>query len=212
MKMTQEINKTKLIGVIAEEITLNTRIGRREMYSTVLHIERKSGAIDIIPIKIPEKIIEEARSIKVGDTVIVEGELRTLNYFGEDQKSHLSVYVSAKKIEKISMKEMENSLSSNNEVYMTGYICKKTKLRYTPLGKKVVDIIIAVDKEYKNTPSYIPSIAWGRNAYYIQGFPKGTEVTVVGRIQSREYTKVYASGRSEIKTAIELSIHSIDVM
>ena len=42
--------------------------------------------------------------------------------------------------------------------------------------------------------------------------PVGTEVRVVGRVQSRQYEKKYEDGTSEIRIAYEVSVASLEVI
>ena len=98
-----------------------------------------------------------------------------------------------------------------NEVVLIGYICKKPVYRQTPFGREIADILLAVNRAY-NKSDYIPSIAWGRNARFCQNLEVGTEVKIVGRIQSRQYEKKYEDGTVENKVAYEVSIGSLEVV
>ena len=98
-----------------------------------------------------------------------------------------------------------------NEVVLIGYICKKPIYRQTPFGREIADILLAVNRAY-NKSDYIPSIAWGRNAKFCQNLEVGTEVKIVGRIQSRNYEKKYEDGTVVKKVAYEVSIGSLEVI
>ena len=83
--------------------------------------------------------------------------------------------------------------------------------RQTPFGREIADILLAVNRAY-NKSDYIPSIAWGRNARFCQNLEVGTEVKIVGRIQSRNYEKKYEDGTVVKKVAYEVSVGSLEVV
>ena len=70
---------------------------------------------------------------------------------------------------------------------------------------------MAVNRAY-NKSDYIPCIAWGRNARFCENIPVGTEVKVLGRVQSRKYEKKYEDGTSEVKVAYEVSVSSLEIV
>ena len=92
-----------------------------------------------------------------------------------------------------------------------GYICKKPIYRQTPFGREIADILLAVNRAY-NKSDYIPSIAWGRNARFSQNLPTGTEVKIIGRVQSRNYEKKHEDGTIENRVAYEVSICSLELI
>ena len=93
-----------------------------------------------------------------------------------------------------------------NVIYLHGFVCKPTVYRDTPLGRKITDIMLAVNRKYGKS-SYIPCISWGRNAMYASCLPVGTELEIYGRIQSRKYLKRSSTDDEilEEKNAYEVS-------
>ena len=69
-------------------------------------------------------------------------------------------------------------------------------------------MLLAVNRSY-NKSDYLPCIAWGRNARYVRNFAIGDKITVVGRIQSREYSKKLDDGEVVTKVAFEVSLSKI---
>ena len=69
-------------------------------------------------------------------------------------------------------------------------------------------MLLAVNRAY-NKSDYLPCIAWGRNARYVKNIKVGQKVTIIGRIQSREYQKRISESESLVKTAYEISISKI---
>ena len=111
--------------------------------------------------------------------------------------------------------ETENEFAKKdvvtNEVVLTGYICKKPIYRQTPFGREIADILLAVNRAY-NKSDYIPCIAWGRNARFCQNLAVGSQIKLVGRVQSRTYEKKYEDGTVEERVAYEVSVGSLEVI
>ena len=126
----------------------------------------------------------------------------------ENEKNRLVLTVFAKDI--IDYKE-EQEENVSNEVVLNGYVCKKPIYRKTPFGREISDILLAVNRAY-NKSDYIPCIAWGRNARFCENMEVGTEVKIVGRVQSRTYEKKFEDGRTEQRVAYEVSIGSLEVI
>ena len=167
---------------------------------------RLSGNEDIIPITISERLIANF-DLTIGRKVVIEGQFRSYNSY-ENEKNRLVLTVFAKDI--IDYKE-EQEENVSNEVVLNGYVCKKPIYRKTPFGREISDILLAVNRAY-NKSDYIPCIAWGRNARFCENMEVGTEVKIVGRVQSRTYEKKFEDGRTEQRVAYEVSIGSLEVI
>jgi len=100
--------------------------------------------------------------------------------------------------------------SNPNAIELIGFICKPTIYRTTPFNREICDMLVAVNRAY-NKSDYIPCIAWGRNARFVQYLTVGEQVAVYGRIQSREYQKKISDEQVVTKTAFEVSISRIVV-
>ena len=84
------------------------------------------------------------------------------------------------------------------------------QFRTTPFKRDICDVLVAVNRAY-NKSDYLPCIAWGRNARFIKDTEVGTKVSIVGRIQSREYQKKINDDEYETKTAYEISVNKIQI-
>ena len=140
--------------------------------------------------------------------VRIEGQFRSYNNF-ENEKNRLILTVFAKEITEVNSDE--DSSDVTNEVTLIGFICRKPIYRQTPFGREIADISLAVNRAY-NKSDYIPCIAWGRNARFCQNIEIGTEVKIVGRVQSRTYEKKHEDGTSETRVAYEISIASMEII
>ena len=209
-----ENNHLVLVGKITSERKFSHEIYGESFYIFNLEVPRLSDITDIIPITISERLIDENK-MKIGAKIIVKGQFRSYNSY-ENEKNKLILTVFAKDIifeedmEEQIVSEENKKVAVSNEVVLAGYICKKPIYRQTPFGREIADILLAVNRAY-NKSDYIPSIAWGRTARFCQNLPTGTEVKVVGRVQSRKYEKKYEDGTVEEKVAYEVSISSLEV-
>lgn len=209
-----ENNYITLVGKVTGEKRLSHEIYGERFYIFDLEIPRLSGNSDIIPVTISERIITD-EMLTQGKKLLVKGQFRSYNSY-ENEKNKLILTVFAKDI--IEVNEEENTQNEmvkkdviTNEVVLIGYICKKPIYRQTPFGREISDILLAVNRAY-NKSDYIPCIAWGRNARFCENIPVGTEVKIIGRVQSRTYEKKYDDGRVENKVAYEVSVASLEVV
>ena len=186
-----ENNYLVLIGKIISDKTFSHEIYGESFYVFNLEVPRLSGNEDIIPITISERLIANF-DLTIGRKVVIEGQFRSYNSY-ENEKNRLVLTVFAKDI--IDYKE-EQEENVSNEVVLNGYVCKKPIYRKTPFGREISDILLAVNRAY-NKSDYIPCIAWGRNARFCENMEVGTEVKIVGRVQSRTYEKKFEDGRTE---------------
>ena len=152
--------------------------------------------------------------LAIGKKLLVKGQFRSYNSY-ENERNRLILTVFAKDIVELEENEEENELAKKdqvtNEVVLIGYICKKPIYRQTPFGREIADILLAVNRAY-NKSDYIPSIAWGRNARFCQNIEVGTQVKIVGRVQSRTYEKKFEDGTSQTRVAYEVSIGSLEII
>ncbi len=201
-----ENNYLVLIGKIISDKTFSHEIYGESFYVFNLEVPRLSGNEDIIPITISERLIANF-DLTIGRKVVIEGQFRSYNSY-ENEKNRLVLTVFAKDI--IDYKE-EQEENVSNEVVLNGYVCKKPIYRKTPFGREIADILVAVNRAY-NKSDYIPCIAWGRNARFCENMEVGTEVKVIGRVQSRTYEKKFEDGRIEERVAYEVSIGSLEII
>lgn len=166
-----------------------------EMY---VEVERLSDEVDILPVTISERLIED---FKIGDEIGVVGQFRSYNKM-EDNKSKLMLTIFVKELVN------PNEMTEINQIYLIGYICKDPVYRTTPFGREICDMLLAVNRAY-NKSDYLPCIAWGRNARFVRDLGIGEKLEVQGRIQSRKYQKRIDESNVETKIAYEISLSSV---
>ena len=177
-----------------------------------IEVSRLSDTTDIIPVTASERILSD-ELLALGNKLVIKGQFRSYNSYVE-QKSKLVLTVFAKDIlteSELSEEEMESIKRSSNEVTLVGYICKTPIYRQTPFGREIADVLLAVNRAY-NKSDYIPTIAWGRNTKFCQNLPIGTEVKIIGRVQSRKYEKKYEDGTVESRVAYEVSVANFQIV
>ena len=208
-----ENNYLTLVGKVTGERKFSHEIYGEKFYIFNLEIPRLSGNSDIIPITVSERLIKED-TLNEGKKLLIKGQFRSYNSY-ENEKNRLILTVFAKDITEVEENnEEENEMTRKdtitNEVVLVGYICKKPIYRQTPFGREISDLLLAVNRAY-NKSDYIPCIAWGRNARFCQNLEVGTEVKIVGRVQSRNYEKKHEDGTVETRVAYEVSVGSLEV-
>lgn len=205
-----ENNHLVLVGKIVGEQKYSHEIYGEKFYSFDLEVVRLSSNTDIIPITVSERLLTNL-DLSIGKNVEVEGQFRSYNNY-DSKKNRLILTVFAKEIKEVEENEEqdENKNVVTNEVVLVGYVCKKPIYRQTPFGREIADLLLAVNRAY-NKSDYIPCIAWGRNARFCQNIEVGTEVKIIGRVQSRTYEKKYEDGTTETRVAYEVSIASMEI-
>ena len=210
-----ENNHLVLVGKVTSDKTYSHEIYGEKFYIFDLEVPRLSSAVDIIPITVSERLLTDL-NLEIGTKLSIEGQFRSYNsYQNERNKLILTVFakdiVEMKDEPKIEDSEEEKKDVVTNEVTLSGYVCKKPIYRQTPFGREISDLLLAVNRAY-NKSDYIPCIAWGRNARFCQNMEVGTEVKIVGRVQSRKYEKKFEDGTSETRIAYEVSISSMEII
>ena len=207
-------NHLVLMGKVTSEKTFSHEIYGERFYIFNMEVARLSNNADIIPVTISERLILDDK-LQIGKKILIKGQFRSYNSY-ENERNKLILTVFAKDIlfeEELQKEEEEQEVKEevSNEVVLTGYICKKPIYRQTPFGREIADLLIAVNRAY-NKSDYIPAIAWGRTARFCQNIEVGTEVRVIGRVQSRIYEKKFEDGTVEQRVAYEVSIASLEVI
>ena len=201
-------NSVDISGRITSFITISHKSHGKTFYKFELLVKRLSGLCDKIPCIIPEDVLNESTSetIKTGYDVNIKGYYRSRNTMNNN-KRHLELYVLVKSIDTITEDNIDYRF--NNIIILDGHICSKPIYRKTPLNNKdITDVIIAVNDSYGRS-YYAPCICWKDIAKYASKLEVGSKVTLQGRIQSREYTKVIGD-ESITKTAYEISVNHMN--
>ena len=199
-------NEVVLKGKVISNIVKDYTYKGTEYYKFYVKVMRLSKNFDVLPVIVPKPILlARVEPLKKYDDVTVIGEYRSFNDLAKGKKVILYAYA-----KEIKIAEHETNERENNKILMDGHICKIGDYRISPNGRKVVDVIIAVNR-YKKT-SYIPCIIWNWDVNGATELKVGDEIYIIGRIQSREYLKRYDEENSEMKIAYEVSVSKFGII
>lgn len=194
-----------ICGEIIEEVKISHKTYGETFYSFLLGIYRSSGYEDEIIVVASERLLYNL-DLQVGSYVKIQGQIRTYNeIINGKNKLHINVF--AKEIAFVP----EDEYICQNDIYLEGYLCKVPKERVSPLGRRICDLMLAVNRMY-NKSDYIPCIAWGRNASFAGQLTTGRKISIKGRLQSRSYRKKVDDDNYEIKIAYEVSIMQLETL
>lgn len=192
-------NKVCLRGTVVSQPEFSHLSYGRTFRRFQLAISRLSGQKDILNI-IFDSNIHSCR-ITIGHRLFVEGEIRTHN-----QKTASGT----KLIITVAATYMVETIEPDcNTVKIRGRLCKTPVFRFTPSGREITDLLVAVQRKTGKT-DFLPAITWGINAKKAEHAPLGTEICLCGRLQSREYEKEVGN-RLEKKVAFELSASIVEL-
>lgn len=194
--MVQKFNKNEvfLVGKLEKQDFDSHFVKGNKIFINYLLVERLSGTIDRIPIRIWEAHFNSISKEVWKEKVNITGEIITFN-----EKRHLYLYVSILNVTACSF-----SVPDDNLVSIEGHICS-SDYRETPFGRKITDVKLACNRNPKKT-SYIPALVWGQQAVVLKDIPIGSKIFATGRLQSRKYMKKYEDDSYEEKETYEFSI------
>lgn len=198
--MEQETNRILLRGALAELPRMSHENHGRRFFRFPMEVERLSGTVDLLPVIVPEPVLC-AMDLSGGSMLEVSGQIRTFNNRA-DTGPRLVISVFA---ESLTACEGE----PDNQVALTGVLCKEPVYRRTPLGREICDVMLAVNRSYHRA-DYIPCIFWGRTAAQVSQCIVGDAVALTGRFQSRSYTKVLGETAVQ-RTAYEVSVMTAEI-
>lgn len=193
-------NRVYVMGEIVSEAKFSHEVYGEGFYEFFVRVMRLSGQADILPVTVSERLIKSS-DLKMGSTIYALGQFRSYNKL-ENGKSRLMLTVFVREL-------VEGGAGNNpNNIVLSGYICKPPIYRTTPFNREIADLLLAVNRAY-NKSDYIPCIAWGRNARFVQNLKVGDRVALSGRIQSREYQKRLSETEVVTMTAYEVSVSKL---
>ena len=199
--VTEKNNKVFVFGEIVSDAAFSHEVYGEGFYEFFVRVMRLSGQADILPITLSERLIQGGMLCK-GKSICALGQFRSYNKI-ENGRSRLMLTVFIREL----LEELPDK--NPNSILLSGYICKPPIYRTTPFNREIADLLVAVNRAY-NKSDYIPCIAWGRNARFASRLQVGDKVSMVGRIQSREYQKLLENGEAETRVAYEISISRLN--
>lgn len=193
--MDESRNILCLRGTAVDEPVYSHENHGRKFYRFSLSVRRLSGQEDILPVITLLDPIAQLLPL-TGKQLLLEGQLRSFNNrSGSGSRLVITVYP------RIIVPTEEEDF---NNIRLSGVLCKPPILRRTPLGRCICDMMLAVNRRCGRA-DYLPCIAWGQVAMITGSMAVGESLSIEGRVQSRQYTKVIDGDAFE-RTAYEVSI------
>lgn len=186
-----------LRGIVEARPTFSHQNHGVDYYLVPLRVPRLSGAQDRINLVTARPDLELWQP---EGWVEVVGEVRSYNN-RSGVGSKLVITVLAREASPAPPGEGENQL------VLSGVLCKPPIRRRTPLGREICDLLLAVNRPYGRA-DYLPCIAWGSLAVLCGGMKVGDHLRLEGRLQSRQYRKV-VDGQETTRTAYEVSVMNL---
>ena len=187
-------NRARLCGTVMTDPAVSHANHGEEFCRFFLSVQRLSGQADLLPVVVSRHALTE-NPVQVGDTVTVQGQLRSFN-----NKSG----VGARLVIDLFARSVTAGGEYCNHIELSGTVCKAPTLRRTPLGREICDVILAVNRRYGRA-DYLPCISWGAIARETAALTVGSPMALVGRLQSRTYSKALEGGCEE-RIAYEVSV------
>ena len=188
-------NAVFLRGTLAGAPRFSHENRGERFYTFPLEVCRLSGATDVLNIIVRQSLAETLET-EDREKCFVRGEIRSFNNkSGSGPKLVIAAF--AREL------GFDNG-DDTNTVELTGTLCKTPTLRFTPMGREICDMMLAVNRRYGRS-DYLPCIAWGLRARLASAWNVGQSIRLKGRFQSRQYTKILDGERLE-KTAYEISV------
>ena len=204
MKETKERNRNNDVLVIGTIVEIPQYVRGNEngalLFESKISIKRKYGQTeDIIPVIFSDEMVNP-NMITKGQKLELKGEFQSELVKGEDGKKHLKLYIFPTSISTVSP-----ITEDKNNIRLRAYINKPVIYRTTPLGRKIADMMVVVNRDDEKS-DYIPCIAWKDTARWASELKVGDCIRIIGRIQSRNYVKRKPGKLTETKVAYEVSI------
>ncbi len=188
-------NHAVLRGVLAAAPRFSHLSRGERFFIFPVETRRLSGTADTINVIARESLLESVE-VREADNIRVTGELRSFNNKrGEGAKLVITVFA-----KELSLESGEDI----NTVTLDGTLCKTPNKRFTPMGREICDIMLAVNRRCGRS-DYLPCICWGQRAREYSLLQVGDRLALTGRIQSRPYIKII-DGKPVEKVAYEVSI------
>lgn len=199
--MEHTTNNILLRGSLQELPRFSHENHGRRFLRFILEVPRLSGAVDVLPV-IAEESLVGCMDPTAGEMLTVTGQIRSHNQRCDGVR-RLMIYVFASSVEAEDGEPL-------NDVFLEGPLCKDPIYRRTPLGREICDVMLAVPRAFHRA-DYLPCILWGRTAQEVSGCVTRDRIRVIGRLQSRIYTKLTEEGAQE-RTAYEISALSAEIL
>ena len=173
----EDTNEVRLAGKIEKPLEFSHKTNSESFFKTSIIIKRLSGVCDVIPLVIPNKIVDNMNRIEKGMFVELAGRFQSRKE-GEKVKS----FVFCQEMWKVPEETYKNRCSVCGSLYLT------PKFHTTGKGVGVTYMPVIAARKF-NRADFLPCICWNGIAEFARNLPEKTRVCGKGRLQSRQGTK-----------------------
>lgn len=202
------MNDIRLKGIL-KNIQPSHTIQDIEFNRANLIVRRTDGKEDVVNLRFKKFSNPYAENQEVS----LSGNIRSYSSRLDDGKNKVELYVFTY-FDHPELNEFDQE--EHNRVDIDGRICKIDPLNTTRNGKHNIHFILAnnliVSEGAKKLNSYIPCIAWGKEAEELAKLTVNTKLKIVGELHSREYKKNLPDGSFEFRIAHECVVKSFEVL
>lgn len=180
---TRSNNSVSMVGVLATQFLYSHSNHGKELHKAKLKVKRLSGVEDIINVVTDKRNLKRL-DVKPGMTLRLKGVLRT--HFQLAEYKCVELYVFADELNVVPC-----DTPHQNEVYIRAKMSMyhKPNLRVSPFGRQLTDFTLQQENRNNKHTFNFQCVAWNGLAKRITRFEPGTVLTVLGRLQSRNYEK-----------------------
>lgn len=195
------MNNVILVGQLTD-IQESHTIADTKFYKANIIVPNSNGYESILPLKFKQF----SNIYKEGDVVSILGNIRSYSTKISDTKNKVELYC-------FTYFDKPKESGVKNKFIIDGVICKKEGLVVLPSGKEIIHFIVknTIQSGFSKLNSYLPCVAWGQVAKYVDGLSLHDEISISGEFRSREYKKYLDESKKEfeIRVAHELLVTNI---
>lgn len=173
----EDANEVRLAGKIEKPLEFSHKTNSESFFKTSIIIKRLSGVCDVIPLVIPNKIVDNMIRIEKGMFVELAGRFQSRKEGGK-----VKSFVFCQEMWKVSEETYKNRCSVCGSLYLT------PKFHTTGKGVGVTYMSVIAARKF-NRADFLPCICWNGIAEFARNLPEKTRVCGKGRLQSRQGTK-----------------------
>lgn len=204
-----DTNQVFIVGQVTSPLHFNHKTTKGSFFKMEVSVKRRSGRADVIPVIVSDGLVDVS-GCYLGQLACIRGQFHSQRH-RVDGKSHLMLSVFASEIAFCTQGFDNYKDKDSNQIFLDGYICKEPIIRNTPRGRRLAEVILAVNY-HSGEADYLPCIFWERHLSFIENCIIGSHLQLHGRIQSREYVKKISESESETRIAYEVSANCLAVL
>lgn len=175
-------------------------IGTIDYDKAELVVPKYKGEEDVIPLRFKKF----SNKYEENQNISIIGNIRSYSEKLNNGKNHVHLYV----FTYFDLPGVpEDGKELINDLTIDGRICKIDPIRIGSDGKQSIHFILAnniiSEQSHQKLNTYLPFVAFGKNAIEISKLNISDKININGRINSRLYKKALENNEIEIRTAYE---------